>query len=134
MANTAIWLRALGANHYRFRKHMTQVFFSFDEEGVVRSTRGLAKLRGLASFQAHDRPLATGDRVSRTAGPHTMGGVVHLVHEDPDQVSYDLHTLREWESGGELYDIAGDDNGPEALIPRALSMQLVSSARSRRAE
>jgi hypothetical protein len=118
------WRSRFAAEHYRFCNHMTQVFLSFDEEGVVRSVRGLAKLRKLPSFQAHDRPLSVGDRVSRTAGLQAVGGIVHLVHEDPEQIASDLLTLREWESGGELYDVASREDTPDMLIPRALSMKL----------
>lgn len=118
------WRSRYAAEHYRFRNHMTQAFFSFDEEGVVRGVRGLARLRKLPSFQAHDRPLSVDDRVSRTAGLQAVGGIVHLVHEDAEQIANDLLTLREWESGGELYDIALRNDTPDMLIPRALSMKL----------
>jgi hypothetical protein len=125
------WKRKFGAQHYRLRKHMTQVFFTFDEEGTVRGVKGLDKLRKLASFQAHDRPLVPGDRVSRTAGLQATGGIVLLAHEDREQIAHDLQTLREWEIGGELYDIESDDQSSEALIPRALSLKLRSPARAR---
>lgn len=113
------WCRAFGNKHYRLRKHMTKLFFSFDDAGIVRSVAGLARLRKLPSFQAHVQPLAPGDRVWRTQDTLGCGGIVHLVHEDAEQIAHDVQTIREWESGGELYDI---DTGsqPEALLPRAL--------------
>ncbi len=114
--------------HYQFRKHMAKVFFSFDEEGTVRGIRGLAKLRTLASFQAHDGPLVVADPVRRSDGLHADGGVIHLVHDSADQITHDVQTIREWESGGELYDVAGYEDTCESLIPRALSMMLLTPA------
>ncbi len=121
-----IWRGTFGNKHYKLRKHMAKVFFSFDEPGVVRSIAGLARLQRLSSFQAHDRPLAPGDPVSRTADMLGRGGIVHLVHEDREQIAHDMQMIREWESGGELYDVATPDSA-EPLLPRALLRNLAEA-------
>jgi hypothetical protein len=95
---------------YSLGKHMTKVFFTFDEPGEIASVKGLARLRTLRSFHAHYRPLSIGERVPKTVDTLPRGGVVYLVHESRDQITSDLETIREWERGGELYDINTDDD------------------------
>ncbi|MEJ0035312.1 MAG: hypothetical protein WDO68_04410 [Gammaproteobacteria bacterium] len=116
------WDRNFGSRKYKLRKPMVKLFFSFDAPGVVQSVRGLARLQKLRSFQAHDGALAPGDTVWRTADTRGHGGVVHLVHAEAEQIARDIQTIREWESGGELYDVA-TEGSPEMLIPRALLMK-----------
>ncbi|MEJ1965561.1 MAG: ATP-grasp domain-containing protein [Gammaproteobacteria bacterium] len=121
-SSRAEWDRNFGTRKYKLRKLMAKLFFSFDAPGVVQSVRGLARLRSLPSFQAHDGALAPGDKVWRTSDTRAHGGVVHLVHPEAEQIERDIQTIREWESGGELYDVATEDS-PEMLIPRVLLMK-----------
>ncbi len=95
--------------HYRRKRHMTMVLFNFRDAGVVRSTEGLIRLRELRSFHAHYRPLAKGSRIWKTADWLCCGGVVYLVHDDPDQIASDIETFRAWEKRGELYGVRSAD-------------------------
>jgi hypothetical protein len=95
-----------GEGHYRLRRHMTKLLFNFAGEGRIRSTAGLARLRELKSFHAHYRPLATGDRVWKTADWLACGGVIYLIHDDRGQIAADIETIRSWEKCNLLYDVA----------------------------
>jgi biotin carboxylase len=92
--------------HYRFRRHMTKLLFNFADDGWIRRTAGLRRLRELPSFHAHYRPLADGARVWRTADWLACGGVIYLVHDDPRQIAADIETVRRWERRNALYDVA----------------------------
>jgi hypothetical protein len=88
---------------YTPKRHMTKLLFNFPYEATVWNAGGLERLRQLASFHAHYRPLRKGDRVWRTADWLCCGGVVYLVHDDPAQITADIATFRRWEERGELY-------------------------------
>jgi biotin carboxylase len=92
--------------HYSLKRLMTKLLFSFEQAGEIRGVEGLARLRGLASFHAHYRPLAKGDKVWKTADTLACGGVVYLVHDDRSQIASDIEAIRAWEKRGELYDVA----------------------------
>jgi hypothetical protein len=114
---------------YSPQKHVTKLFFVFDEDGEIRNVRGLARLRALPSFHAHYRPLAKGEEVTRTTDTRGRGGVVYLVHESREQIARDVETIREWERGGELYDIAPHED-LDAFIKRRFAGQLACGQRS----
>jgi ATP-grasp domain-containing protein len=92
--------------HYAMRRRMTKLLFKFRETAEVRGTDGLRRLQSLRSFHAHYRALGKGARVHRTADWLCCGGVVYLVHEDPDQIASDIDSFRAWERRGELYELA----------------------------
>lgn len=92
--------------HYAMNRRMTKLLFKFREAGEVRGTDGLQRLQSLRSFHAHYRGLGRGARVHATADWLCCGGVVYLVHEDPDQIGSDIEIFRTWERRGELYDLA----------------------------
>ncbi len=83
---------------YALKRHMTKLLFNFQEAAEISSTDGLGRLRSLPSFHAHYRGLAKGDRVQKTADWLCRGGVVYLIHVDPDQIAADIDTIRAWSS------------------------------------
>jgi hypothetical protein len=89
--------------HCQPKRHMTKLLFNFQEDAVVRDTRGLDRLGRLPSFDAHYRPLAEGARVWKTADWLACGGVVYLIHDDAKQIAADIATFRAWERQGALY-------------------------------
>jgi hypothetical protein len=106
MTSDAVNYSAAGESCYGFKRHLTKVFFVFDQPGTVRDAGGLSRLKALASFCGHYRSLEEGARVGRTLGSLCCGGVVYLVHDDPRQIEADLRQLREWEAEGELYAVS----------------------------
>lgn len=95
--------------HYALHNHLTKVFFSFQEKGVVQSIDGLARLRELPSFHAHYRGLARGDRVWRTSDSLACGGVVYLIHDNRQQIAVDIEQIRTWEKRGQLYAVTSTE-------------------------
>jgi hypothetical protein len=93
----------MGDGCYTLARHLTKVFFIFEEAADVTGTEGLAKLRTLPSFHAHYRALEPGARVWRTSDSLFCGGAVYLVHDDVKQIEADAEQFREWEEAGELY-------------------------------
>jgi ATP-grasp domain-containing protein len=91
--------------HYAPKRQMTKLLFEFQEAAEIRGTDGLDRLCTLPSFHAHYRPLDKGARVWKTADWLCCGGVVYLVHDDPDQIASDIDSFRTWERRGQLYDL-----------------------------
>ncbi len=85
---------------------MAKVMFNFDDAAEVCSLDGLSHLWQLPSFHAHYRSLRVGDRVGQTADWLCAGGVIYLIHDDPDQIAADIRAIRSWERRGELYGLA----------------------------
>ena len=95
----------LKARHYERRRHITKLLFNFKESAVVGGTSGLSRLGDLRSFHAHYRPLAEGDRVTKTADWLARGGVVYLIHDDPTVIAADIETFCGLERAGALYEL-----------------------------
>jgi hypothetical protein len=94
------------ASDYRPIRGMALLLFRFTERARVTRLDGLARLGALPSFQAHDAPLRRGAIVGPRSTWLAQGGVVHLVHDDPEQISADIRRFRAWEARAELYGLA----------------------------
>ncbi len=97
--------RALERGHYGLRRHLTKVFFLFEQDGEIAGVDGLRRLAGLPSFDAHYRPLSPGTRVCKTVDMQPSGGTVYLVHDDRDRIAADVAQMRRWERQGLLYTV-----------------------------
>lgn len=89
--------------HYTRRRCMTKLLFNFDGAAIVRDTRGLSRLNAVPSFHAHYRGLSVGDKVWKTADWLACGGIVYLIHDDPNRIAADIATIRDLERCGALY-------------------------------
>jgi hypothetical protein len=92
-----------GNGTYALKRHLAKVFFIFDRAGEVYDTEGLSKLKTLPSFHAHYHALEKGAQVWRTSDSLFRGGVVYLVHDEFEQIEWDIQRFREWEAAGDLY-------------------------------
>jgi hypothetical protein len=82
---------------------MTKLLFIFDAAATVRDAKGLARLTTLPSFHAHYRPLSPGEPVWKTADWLACGGVMYLIHDDPNRIAADIAEIRNLERCGALY-------------------------------
>lgn len=96
-------------------RHITKIFFDFNQYGTIKSVEGLKRLNELRTFHAIYRPLPAGTRVQPTALNTGYGGTIYLVHDDSDLIKQDRETIRKWHQNGMLYQIALEAiNEPEA--------------------
>jgi len=85
---------------------VTIVMFRFPRRSRVTGLDGLARLGTLPSFRGHVGPLSRGDIIEPRSTWLASGGLVALIHDDPEQISADIRQFRAWESRRELYGLA----------------------------
>jgi hypothetical protein len=82
------------------------LLFRFAQRARIARLDGLDRLGSLPSFQALESPLPRGAIVEPRSTWLGQGGVVHLVHDDPAQISADARQFRAWEAQSQLYGLA----------------------------
>jgi hypothetical protein len=114
-AQTTVWAERLasrsrhapvGPATYGPNRPVTIAMFRFPRRARITGLDGLARLGTLPSFRVHVGLLSRGDIVEPGSTWSASGGLIVLVHDNPEQIAADLRQFRTWESRGELYGLA----------------------------